>query len=584
VRTKLSKNIIRGLFRLFSVVLGLALLPVRAASVKPNDVFADSPDVPPSAAAVALAANAAVCRESLFKATSEALYCFTPAVRAAYLDYARAKTRADLAAADKSVPEEFLGWIERTPDIAGSVYGARVNCANVVMMLYALRLDLGQECFENYRQLALAMAIVHAEQGPQANLQPRAPLRLNIPACPLKPINTKELGRTLDVNDHIINFLNGNEISDAKGKRTLIAADVMADRALQEAFNNYMKLNGCNVSVNCGDKAIDSKRKSRVTGPDAKGVLNAFKLFRAAYIAKGLLPEKPDPSPSPAANCLFLIRNAECASSVKGNPKLPNCPLTAPWPVLTFLARDMRSLREQDEIWQRYSAKGELRTYAEYAGEIAQQPDFLAARRLCPFPFAYNTVPMMLKDGGVCGTMAMLATRTYKALGVPASTAGQPGHCALVYFAQDAKTGSYQCKGSQFMRAGPKDTSVLTPWNFGEKIERKKMVYHQSIAWAVNHGFDAYIDSMMAWQLFCLLPEADRRDHGMKLLESGLALNPYNFLLADAGVAVAVTPEEKNHFETSFAAALGSVTRPDCPKTGLYPDTIYGRLKKSRPR
>jgi len=575
-------------------MLGLALLPACADIMEPQETFDDAPEadapptqatlpaVPPSAAALKLSEQADACRASLFMVTSNTLYRFTPAVRAAYLDYAKAKTRADLAATGKEVPEEFLGWIDRTPDMEGSVYSARANCANVVLMLYSLRLDLGQERFEKYRQLALAMAIVHAERGPQATLALRAPLTLIIPECPLKPVNTKEPGRALDTNDHIINFLNENGGSDAKGRRPLTAADVMASRTLQEAFNSYMASNGCNVSVNCGDRAIDPKRKSRVTGPHAKGVLSAFKLFKAAYIAKGLLPEKADPSPSPAAACLFLIRNAEIASSVKGNPKLPHCPLTAPWPVLTFLARDMRSLREQDETWQRYRNKGELRTYAEYAGDIAQQPDFLAARRLAPFPFAYNTVPMMLKDGGVCGTMATLATRTYKALGVPASTAGQPGHCALVYFAQDAKTGAYQCKGSQFMRAGPKDTSVLTPWMFGEKDERKKMVYHQSTAWAMNHGFDAYIDTMMAWHLFRLLPADERKAHGQELLESGLALNPYNFLLADAGVDAANTPEARSRFETSFAAALDSVTRPDCPKTGLYPDTVYGRLKKNR--
>ena len=92
---------------------------------------------------------------------------------------------------------------------------------------------------------------------------------------------------------------------------------------------------------------------------------------------------------------------------------------------------------------------------------------------------------------------------------------------------------------------------------------------------------DAYNDSMMAWHLFRLLPVAERPVHGQELLESGLALNPYNFLLADAGVEAANTPEARSRFETSFAATLDSVTRTDCPKTGLYPETVYGRLKKN---
>jgi len=120
---------------------------------------------------------------------------------------------------------------------------------------------------------------------------------------------------------------------------------------------------------------------------------------------------------------------------------------------------------------------------------------------------------------------------------------------------------------------------VLTPWAFGERDERKKMVYHQSIAWATNHGFDSYIDSTIAWHLFRILPAAVRKTHGLELLESGLTLNPYNFLLADAGIEVATTPEAQSHFNKSFTTAMASVTKPSCPKTGLYPETIQGRLR-----
>lgn len=539
------------------------------------------PAAPLSLAARDLQAKANASREALFKTCADAQYHFTPAVRSATLAYGKAKTRADLAGMGKAVPEDFYAWIDRAPDVAGSVYGARANSANVVLMLYSLKLDLGMEHFEKYHQLALAMAIVHEALGPKANIKPDAPLKLVIPPCPLKPVNTKDPTRKLDINDHIINFLNDHTVAEGKGKRSLTAADVMASRPLQEEFNAYMKSKGCDVTINCGDHIIYPKRKDGVKGPETKGILRAYKLFKAAYIAKGLLPAVADPAPSPAENCLFLIRNDECSPQPKGNPKRPNFPLTSPWPVMTFLARDMRGLREQDEVWQRYRDKGELRTYGEYSGPIAQQFDFLSARRLCPFPFAYKTVQMMLKDGGVCGTMANIAVRTYKSLGVPASTAGQPGHCALVYFTQDAKTGAYQCKGSQFMRAGPKDTKVLTPWLFGDERGKKKMVYHQTIAWAMSHGFTSYLDSTLAWRVYRLLPEPVRREHGQELLESGLALNPYNFLLADACSDHAATPEAKLHFWKAFTAALDGVTKPGCPKTGLYPDTIRGRLVKA---
>ena len=97
---------------------------------------------------------------------------------------------------------------------------------------------------------------------------------------------------------------------------------------------------------------------------------------------------------------------------------------------MTLLVADAQPLREVENLWQRYAKRGERREYGEYIGDIAQQFDMQSARRLCPYPFSYHTCQMMFKDGGVCGTMAEIAARTDNALGIPASTAGQPGHCA----------------------------------------------------------------------------------------------------------------------------------------------------------
>ncbi len=48
---------------------------------------------------------------------------------------------------------------------------------------------------------------------------------------------------------------------------------------------------------------------------------------------------------------------------------------------------------------------GNFKTYGEYIEGIAQQHAMQSARRLKPYPFTYATIQMMLKDGGVCGTM-----------------------------------------------------------------------------------------------------------------------------------------------------------------------------------
>ena len=140
-------------------------------------------------------------------------------------------------------------------------------------------------------RLALATAVVHAKLGPQADLKPRPLLKLAIGGDPRQPVDTKDPKRVLDVNDHIINFLNDNTIVedvvvgqkeelpelkyDAKGvaipvpkgkvkkvpitekrTRSLYAADVIASQALQQKFNACMKEKGQAVQIDCGEKIV----------------------------------------------------------------------------------------------------------------------------------------------------------------------------------------------------------------------------------------------------------------------------------------------------------------------------------------
>jgi len=238
--------------------------------------------------------------------------------------------------------------------------------------------------------------------------------------------------------------------------------------------------------------------------------------------------------------------------------------------------------------------KGEFKTYGEYIGGIAQQHAMQSARRLKPHPFTYATIQMMLKDGGVCGTMGAISSRSHNILGIPASQAVQPGHCAMVAFRYDPKTKTYSCKGGQYATGGDDKTSPFTPWFFGEDLvkrtgrkngyevsfrQRKPMVYHQSITWAVNYGVPSYLDSTMAYAVFRLLPEPDRKAHGVRLLESGLAMNPYTFLLVDAAQAAAATPQEQIRFWRLFQGRLAAIhEKPGCPAEGLYNQTVKKRM------
>jgi len=287
-------------------------------------------------------------KSSMLKICASGNYKFTPKVRSAFLAYAKSQAQADLKAQGKSLPKEFLAWIDANSEIEASVYVAHDKSSDVLLQLYSLRLDLGRARFEKYRQLALSAAIVHAKQESQADITPRGPLKIVINGDPRKPINTKEPGRKLDINDHIINFLNDNTIEEEvvaghkavvpelkydkrgvaipapkskkkpkkvpvieKRKRSLYAADVLASKALQTRFNAYMKSKGHPVDIDCGDRVIHWKSRDAVRGQQRKNIDAAYKLFRTAYEAKGLLPAERDPIPTPAERCIYIIRNYE---------------------------------------------------------------------------------------------------------------------------------------------------------------------------------------------------------------------------------------------------------------------------------
>ncbi len=557
---------------------------------------------------------------------------FTPLLREAFLDYASEQARASLKAREIDLPPEFLDWIESDLDIATGVYAAHHKPQDVLLWLYSLRLDLGKARFEKYRQLALAASLVSAKEGIKTDITLRDPLKLVISGDPRKSVSTKDSGRKLDMNDHIINFLNEHTIEEevvvtSKGKsklkydgsgvaipspkdkngkggkgshtekrvRTLYAADVLASRELQTKFNTYMKAKGFDVSIDCGEQIIHWNSKKMVRGETYKKIDRAYLLFRRAYEAKGLLPAKRDPFASPAERCAFLIRNYEYKfpPKIQALRKWPRFPLTAPWPLLTMLAADRQSLREREERWVAFRDKGEFHRYGEYIGGIAQQHAMQSARRLKPYPFTYATIQMMLKDGGVCGTMGSISARSHNTLGVPSSQATQPGHCAVVFFQYDSKNNTYRCKGGQYASAGDEKTGPFTPWPFenvfkrsgrknGYEIafhNRKPMVYHQSLAWGVNYGLRPYHDATIAHAVFRLLPEELRQADGMKLLESSMSMNPYHFLIVNAAQKTAASPQEQIRFWNQFVSALSSANgKPGCPTEGLYKKTIKNSM------
>ncbi|MDI9403222.1 MAG: hypothetical protein QM516_05060 [Limnohabitans sp.] len=547
---------------------------------------------------------------------------FSIAAIDAFIDETRASTLARARDLKIELPPDFLAWIDADRALRLSVYGSRADPLPVLLALRSLEIDLGEDTVRrDYPQLALAFAVQDSYAARDAkgtprndadgakppaelpDVSPRTSLSLVIPSDPRTPVNTKDPSRALDRNDHIINFLEDhaeieadirvkelppleydeNGVAKPQGKavavmkkelRKPVAADVIASRALQEEFNAYMAAHGhADVTIDCGDRVVHWYSEAAISDKDLRARIKAaHDLFHDAYRAKGRMPAERDRAPTPAESMAWFIRNDRHAfdDATRDARKWPRFPLNAPWPVLLMLAADDQPLREREEIWTKFRDEGEFRTYGEYIGGIAQQFDMQSARRVAPLAFNYGSIQMMWKDGGVCGTMGNIGARTHRIVGQPASTAGQPGHCAIVFMEHDAKTGEFRCKGGQYATGGDEVTTVHAGWNYDDIGGRKPMVFHQSIAWAVNRDRAAesttFLETLAMRRMFDALPESERAATATAFAEAGLARNPCSLVVYDGAVRAA------NSTETALALAdLASRTLDALPAASIPP-------------
>ena len=549
-----------------------------------------------------------------------------------YVAAARTRTLDECKAKGIVLPKDFLAWIDRDPVLRASVYGCRNNPLPVLLALRSLEIDLGEKTVRtDYPQLALAFAIQdsYAKRTPKAggwndadgavapdslpDVSPRAPLVLNIPGDPRVPVDTKDSKRTLDRDDSIVNFLEDHapiEVDvkaqelppleyDSKGiakprgqavevtrkiARPLVAADVIASAGLQREFNAYMEAHGQSVRLECGDGAVGWNSTNAVSDAELrKRIAAAHEMFQAAYRAKGRMPAERDAAPTPSESMAWFIRNDrwKFPDDVRAARAWPRFPLNAPWPVLLMLAADDQPLREREEIWAKFRDTGEMRTYGEYIGDIAQQFDMQSARRLSPFPYSYGSIQMMWKDGGVCGTMGNIGARTERICGVPASTAGQPGHCAMVQMDFDVKTRTYTCKGGQYATGGDEVTGVHAGWNSDDKGGRRPMIFHQTVAWGATVGLESLVDTMVMRRAWDALPAEQRAKECGKFLAAGLARNPYAMTVVEAAFADAPDAKTAKSMLDDFNAALDKAGVP--AERALYRDTVRGMVQARFP-
>ena len=510
---------------------------------------------------------------------------------ARHIDDAQQQSLAACRERGIELPPDFLAWIDGDPMLRASVYGCRRDPLPVLLALRSLEIDLGKTVVrDEYTQLALAFAMSgsYAASDRTASgwndgdtgqpgddlpdVTPRAPLVLVCPGDPRIPVDTKSADRALDVHDHVINFLEDHPpievevevkelppleyddrgIAKPRGKpvkvrktvqRGLVGADVIASASLQDEFNAYMVANGHpEIVLECGDRIVHHASTAAVSDRAVRASIKAaHDLFHDAYRAKGRMPRERDASPTQSESMAWFIRNHR--HDFSGTDRVwPRFPIEAPWPILMMLAADDQPLREREEIWTKYRDQGEFRTYGEYIGGIAQQFDMQSARRVAPFAFSYGSIQMMWKDGGVCGTMGNIGARTHRICGVPASTAGQPGHCAIVFMEHDADSGRFRCRGGQYATGGDEVTTVHAGWNYDDVGGRRPMVFHQSVAWGVNHDARSFIEAMVLRRVWDALGEAERSRECVHWMRGAVAMNPFALPLIDGVIGAAPDP------------------------------------------
>lgn len=552
---------------------------------------------------------------------------FTPKVEAAFLEYSKAKTLAALRTQGKELPADFLAWIDGDPLLRLDIYGTRKHPAETLLWLRALEIDGGAENVRSkYTQLALALATVAVQKGAKADITPRAPLKLAIGGDPRVRINTKDTSRPADPDDDIINFLEDHApidgemvgglaealpelVYDKSGvatslgekkkdgpavvKRQLIAADVLASAALQKEFNEYMAAKGRAVRIDCGDHVIFPGQTAMIAGKHAAGILDAYTLFRKAYEAKGRIPIRDAPATF-AERFLYIIRNDAPGTLpdtylAKNQKKpLPKFPLTAPWPMLTYLAEDDQPLREREDMLNRLKTRGEFHTYGEYIGPIAQQTEYQRARRLAPFEFGYkiegqsnvgrDPLQMMIKDGGVCGTMAAMQVCSYNIVNIPSCTAGQPAHCALIHAKCDPATGRFSFSGAQYATGGDEVTHPHAPWYPGDFNGQRPMAWHLALAEALNFDTGKFFESLAAMRLHDELPPEKSRGSGATLLVEASALNPFDILAVTRAISSAKSAEEALSLFDKIRDAVVAAGKTAGKRPGA-PDTAVAYLK-----
>ena len=154
--------------------------------------------------------------------------------------------------------------------------------------------------------------------------------------------------------------------------------------------------------------------------------------------------------------------------------------------------------------------------------------------------------------------------------------AGQPWHSCFVVYNHTEKDG-YNLRVVQSMTAKLDGTTILGGdlwWVFSaaDPLSRNFAPYPLSIAHAVNYGFQEFLDGQLSLTFFNRLPHTLQKAHGLDLLMSSLAINPFNINVLEAVERAITSPQREVEFWKAFERRLDAVNKPGCPSKGFYRD------------
>ena len=519
--------------------------------------------------------------EGVLDSLAQSEYRFTPDVRSTFLAHRKAQALKTLAERGIELPKPVLAWVDLTPEAASTIYGIRHGTpAQALVLLTSLAWDLGASDLKDFRPLALAVVALYApdvdlsdpEALPYVSLKPRKPVLSTIPETTLAKVDTHPKDRPLDINDHIINFMeeeevlrNGKVVAVEAREKHIRACDIVASKALQTEFNTYMQRKVKDFKpLACGESLHWKYGGVSWRLPERKELGRAYDLFLEAYTAKGRLPKKRDPMPTPVEWAIYHIGNAK---SEERKATLPDV-----WPYAMYLIMRPQPLREAEFAWDEKARGLRPRRYIEYVGKVAQDPPMLKLRRMTPFDYAYGALAMMRKDGGVCGTHTSTSLLAGSALGLPMINCASPGHSFPatlgwkdgVYSAPSARVGVKWYFGADKPEGISNDANKLT-----------------SLAAAMSWGLQDFLDSQLGWTLCLQLPDDLRAQHGYTLMKSALLQNPYNVSLARALLQTAGTTEELISLWEDFqGAVLSAKEKTGCIQDGRIVGEVWDTIGK----